>query len=239
MNKQPAEKATISLDGTLQLHSIFQTIQGEGPFAGHPAVFIRLAGCNLQCPQCDTDYTSDRVVVTLHQVIEAVARHSFKGLVVITGGEPFRQNITPLCRLLIDEGYFVQIETNGTLSPSYTILDICSFDTSKKKGVYIVCSPKTGRVNAMLQGVICAYKYVLTDGYIDRKDGLPTQVLDHPTRLFGVARPHVGYDGPVYVQPADLQNAIDNQWNLKATIRSCIDHGYILQLQLHKLIGME
>ena len=42
---------------TLNVHSRAETIQGEGPYAGCPAAFIRLAGCNLQCPRCDTEYT--------------------------------------------------------------------------------------------------------------------------------------------------------------------------------------
>ena len=53
-NGQPIEKVQRTFDGTLEVHSIFKTIQGEGPFCGTPAVFIRLAGCNLQCPWCDT-----------------------------------------------------------------------------------------------------------------------------------------------------------------------------------------
>ena len=55
INKQPIEKREPSYEGTLQVHSIFKTIQGEGPFCGTPCVFVRLAGCNLQCPACDTD----------------------------------------------------------------------------------------------------------------------------------------------------------------------------------------
>ena len=52
MNTQPTEKRTNSQN--LDITEIFFTIQGEGPFSGHRAVFIRLAGCNLQCPACDT-----------------------------------------------------------------------------------------------------------------------------------------------------------------------------------------
>src|SRR3954467_9071958 len=46
---------------SLSIHSIFYTLQGEGPYSGCPAVFMRLAGCNLQCPGCDTDYTSGQI----------------------------------------------------------------------------------------------------------------------------------------------------------------------------------
>ena len=50
INIQPIEKRELSTDGSVQVHSIFYTLQGEGPFAGQPAVFVRLAGFNLQCP---------------------------------------------------------------------------------------------------------------------------------------------------------------------------------------------
>ena len=56
-NTQEPEK--IDRDRHLDVHSIFHTIQGEGPYCGHPAVFIRLAGCNLQCPGCDTGRSDD------------------------------------------------------------------------------------------------------------------------------------------------------------------------------------
>ena len=91
-------------DGTLlKVHSIFMTIQGEGPFSGHPAVFIRLAGCNLACPFCDTEYTENAVTMTIPEIRKAVrnAHTVNKGLVVITGGEPFRQNIVRLCNRLL------------------------------------------------------------------------------------------------------------------------------------------
>jgi len=50
MNQQPIEKQFLHPKGDLEVHSIFLTIQGEGPFTGQRAVFVRLAGCNLQCP---------------------------------------------------------------------------------------------------------------------------------------------------------------------------------------------
>ncbi|MEG7364337.1 7-carboxy-7-deazaguanine synthase QueE, partial [Pseudomonas citronellolis] len=96
MNLQPIEKRTKSADGLLSLHSIFHTIQGEGPFCGTPSVFVRLAGCNLQCPACDTDYTQGRRAASVQEILDKVQEYQSSGLVVITGGEPFRQDITRL-----------------------------------------------------------------------------------------------------------------------------------------------
>ena len=160
LNQQPIEKSIDHPEGLLDVHSIFYTIQGEGPFSGFPAVFIRLAGCNLQCPWCDTEYTQGRRLA--HPEVVAQYVHSLslpKGLVVITGGEPFRQNLTSLLTHLDKLGHLVQIETNGTLAPS-------EFHYSKYPrmdhyhGVYIVCSPKTGRVNPGIVRHACCFKYV-------------------------------------------------------------------------------
>jgi 7-carboxy-7-deazaguanine synthase len=119
VNQQAIEKSTSHPEGLLDVHSIFYTIQGEGPFSGFPAVFIRLAGCNLQCPHCDTEYTQGRRLAYPEVVAEYVSTLSQpRGLVVITGGEPFRQNLTKLLQCLSDYRLLVQIESNGTLPPS-------------------------------------------------------------------------------------------------------------------------
>jgi 7-carboxy-7-deazaguanine synthase len=233
MNQQRIEKR--AKPGTpLQVHSIFYTIQGEGPFCGTPAVFIRLAGCNLQCPACDTDYTSRRANLAVSLILEEVRRLASRGLVVITGGEPFRQDISNLMRQLVHHGYYVQIETNGTLDcgddPYCTIPDI-------RTGAYIVVSPKAGKVHLKTAEKACCFKYVMNSRDIDHTDGLPTRALEHPcTHL---ARPPKGYARPVYLQPQDDKDDYQNRLNVDAVLHSCMTHGYILQLQIHKLIGVE
>lgn len=237
INIQPAEKQDL-LSSNLQVHSIFYTIQGEGPFAGQPAVFVRLAGCNLQCPGCDTDYTSKRNEMTPMSIVDCVLdslhapnhRNAMSGipLVVITGGEPFRQNIAPLVRMLASRGYRVQIETNGTL-----YVEDLPWDS-----ITVVCSPKAGKINARLLPRIDAYKYVLDYRSVDHDDGLPTLALDH-TAAPRVARPPEGNTRPVYLQPMDTMNEADNAINLHKCIASCMKHGYTLQIQIHKIIGMD
>lgn len=233
MNQQPVEKR-LKRGIPLQVHSIFYTIQGEGPFCGTPAVFIRLAGCNLQCPACDTDYTSQRANLAVSLIVSEVSKLSSHGLVVITGGEPFRQDLTPLLVALVDVGYYVQIETNGSLPPSEfpycTIPDI-------RTGAYVVVSPKAGKVHAAAAAVSCCFKYVMNARDVDHTDGLPTRALGHPcTHL---ARPPKGYARPIYLQPQDDKDQVVNKLNLETCIDSCMIHGYILQLQIHKIIGVE
>lgn len=233
INIQPIEKRVQREDFQLDVHSIFYTIQGEGPLTGHPAIFIRLAGCNLQCPQCDTDYTSTREALSPEAVMARVRKlHPGPRLVVITGGEPFRQDLSLLVTLLTDEDYMVQIETNGTLAPSNNLpgWPLC----------WVVVSPKAGKVHPDVERIAVAWKYVLNADSMNPEDGLPVYALDH-TAYRQVARPPESFPvGAIYLQPADRGKlAPENELNLLAVIESCMKHGYTLQLQVHKLLNME
>jgi 7-carboxy-7-deazaguanine synthase len=100
----------------LQLSEIFYSIQGEGLWTGTPAVFVRLAGCNLACDFCDTDYSTKFFA----GVDDVVARVREIGgdcpMVVLTGGEPLAQAQTPaLIEALRADGRRVHIESNGTI----------------------------------------------------------------------------------------------------------------------------
>lgn len=228
MNIQPIEKSVPAWkDGAVIVHSIFPTIQGEGPFAGVPATFIRLAGCNLQCPLCDTDYTSTRIHMTPTEILAQVYKHP-ANLVVITGGEPFRQELGALVRALCRSNFKVQIETNGTLAPSFPLAYVT-----------VVCSPKTGRINEKLLPHISAFKYVLHADKVDPDDGLPLTALDH-TAHPRLARPPENFSRTqVYVQPVDVCNLKENERHLDATVATVLKHGYRLCLQIHKIIGVE
>lgn len=238
MNQQKPERL-LNDNNYLEIHSIFKTIQGEGPFAGTPAVFIRLAGCNLQCPGCDTDYTSKRVRLEPQRIVERVKELAGAAirLVVITGGEPFRQNIQSLFKELFERyDFYVQIETNGTLHPG---LYSYSFNTFERLGVYIVCSPKTTKIHPNIRKHACAFKYVINADYVDKNDGLPTLALGHPV-LGKVARmTDARLTRLLYVQPFDSGDVLENKRHLQAAIDSCMKFGHILQLQIHKIIGLE
>lgn len=237
MNNQPIEKKRPtrqhSSDVVLDVHSIFHTIQGEGPFSGHRAVFVRLAGCNLQCPRCDTDYTSSRIPMTPAEILDRVnvfekdaerPEHT-RPLVVLTGGEPFRQDIVPLVQTLAINDYQVQIETNGTLYRDFL-----------PYGVTIVCSPKSGKIDKDLLPRISAFKYVIEAGCVSPTDGLPTHVLGaHGV----VARPPEGFRGPIYVQPMDAHDTAANERHMRAAVESVMKFGYTLCLQAHKIANVE
>lgn len=225
---------------TLEVHSIFYTIQGEGPLSGHPAIFVRLAGCNLQCPQCDTAYTGPGVRrMTPSGVLQEVQRlHAGPRLVVITGGEPLRQPyaLGLLTVELADADYEVQIETNGALPMPEQVAP----------GTWVVVSPKTNRVHPTVVQAAVAYKYVLSAGDADPEDGLPRTALGHPASP-RIARPPEDFPvGAIYVSPADdafqqvqSQRQHANAANTAAAVKTCMKHGYTLCLQIHKTIGME
>lgn len=209
------------------LHSIFPTIQGEGIFAGHPATFVRLAGCNLKCPMCDTEYTEGSKLTQVSEIVGEVKVASSKNkLVVITGGEPFRQDLSLLIETLHSEGFTIQIETNGTMAPTY----------NTELPVHIMCSPKLGRIHKDLAEHISAYKYVLDHKHVDVFDGLPTRVLGLKAKP---ARPHEDHPRPIFLQPVDCKDEEENALHLKSTILSCLVYGYTVCLQQHKLMNLE
>jgi 7-carboxy-7-deazaguanine synthase len=98
---------------------IFKSIQGESSYAGLPCVFIRLAGCNLECTWCDTPYArvpEGAVELTVEEIV-GKARFFDCRLVEITGGEPLLQkNTGRLAKAFLDDGFRVLVETNGSIS---------------------------------------------------------------------------------------------------------------------------
>lgn len=117
-------------DRSFKVSEIFQSIQGEGPSAGLPCMFVRLATCNLRCSWCDTryswdfaryDYATEVTSVSIEALRSRIAL-SGETRLVITGGEPLIQQdlLGRLCEQLSAE-LAIEIETNGTLVPSESL----------------------------------------------------------------------------------------------------------------------
>lgn len=105
----------------MRVNEIFYSLQGEGYYTGTAAVFVRLSGCNLKCPFCDTDFTQ-YTDMTEEQIVDAVCKLSTEcQLVVITGGEPTLQDCTLLIDLLHQNNYKVAMESNGTRKPPFNV----------------------------------------------------------------------------------------------------------------------
>ena len=224
-------------DGSLNVNSLFYTIQGEGPDAGRPAVFLRLAKCNLRCWFCDTEFEEGgrHWVDTVRTNVMLLCKMHGCDLVVITGGEPLLQNIVPLIEQLNREHIDVSIETAGTVYlPGMEKV----FNTRHNN--LVVCSPKTPKLNEEFRRFVGAFKYVVRAGEIDTTDGLPimsTQIKGESARLY---RPSVIERGtiPIYLSPCDEGDPIANMENLKAAARSCMKHGFRLTVQIHKMVGL-
>lgn len=100
----------------LKVNEIFCSIQGESTYAGLPCVFVRLTGCNLRCSYCDTKYAYEEGGdMTVEQILDKVGSYNVP-LVEVTGGEPLVQAATPaLIERLLDSGFAVLMETNGSM----------------------------------------------------------------------------------------------------------------------------
>jgi organic radical activating enzyme len=136
MGDQPVVTALME-DTDLPVSEVFgPTIQGEGPFAGQPAVFVRFMGCNLSCSWCDTPYTWDatRFNLTAERTSMPAGLIALKAescginskIVILTGGEPLLQQDKPGWRRLLESlehaGKHAHLETNGTIAPNQTTM---------------------------------------------------------------------------------------------------------------------
>ncbi|AEM38645.1 Radical SAM domain protein [Pyrolobus fumarii 1A] len=107
------------------ISEVFVSLQGEGPRIGTPALFVRLAGCNLRCPWCDTKYAwsagRQTSVDELVHHVEKIVNTTGVRLLVFTGGEPLlqRECLVTLLEELGSRGVHIEasIETNGTIPP--------------------------------------------------------------------------------------------------------------------------
>lgn len=197
----------------LKVREIFASIQGEGPFSGQPAIFVRLAGCNIQCPFCDTDHESEVKEWESHLLADhifSIIKGSFPNinLVVITGGEPFLQNFEGVVAwLLLDKTIQVQVETNGTIDPEWYIDDLT-----------IVVSPKPGH-SVRIQK-IDAFKLLVREGEFPFMPG-QQHIID------------------TYLQPIDEKDPVQNKKNMDWAVKLCLETGYKLSLQLHKILSIQ
>lgn len=222
--ENPVRRQMLDPDGSLWVQETFYTLQGEGPYSGQPAVFIRLSGCNLRCFWCDTEFESSTWTPSLPELLERVEelRPPVCDLVVLTGGEPLRQNIRPLVDALLAAGLRVQIETAGTLW----------LELPDDPRLCIVCSPKTGKLDPRLVPRIDVFKYVIAHGEVDDTDGLPTRSTQVRDRAARIARPPAG--APVYVMPRDDQDPVANRAHVIATAEVAMRFGYRMTMQMHK-----
>lgn len=212
-------KPEIHSGENIDVVEIFPTLQGEGPYAGRQSVFVRLGGCNLACDFCDTEFETYQNLSIEAIIVEVLrlAKDDLKKLIVITGGEPFRQPIGNLCEKLLKIGFLVQIETNGTIFRDLP------------KDIKIICSPKISngkyyQIREDLLPRINAFKFI-----ISKTQKNYSNIAEIGQSQFNI---------PVYLQPMDEYDADKNHNNLIYTAKLCQKGGHLLSIQIHKMLGI-
>lgn len=209
----------------MRVNEIFYSLQGEGHHTGRAAIFVRLAGCNLACPFCDTDFRHFSEM-SEQEVVEAILQLLPKGMVhtgesqslglpmvVLTGGEPTLQDTAPLIELLHRQGFFVSMETNGTHQPPANI-------------DWITFSPKTPKMGNTRQPAVLSRCNELKLVYTG-DDEEPSDFDHFPADHY-------------YLQPCDTGDDQQNIHILKACIAYIQAHPrWHLSLQVHKIAGFK
>ena len=211
----------ISSQIRLPVHETFQnTIQGEGYWAGTPVDFIRLAGCPVACPWCDTGYSdggkhTPRSLRSLDELLQELRSPR----VVITGGEPFiHQDLPRLVDALLFAGKQISIETSG------------AFWQPLPDDVWITLSPK--------QHV--SHRYPVQEPFWQRANEIKFVIstgkeLEFYQPYLTGNRINVNLHCPIYLQP---------EWSQREQsipiILNLLQHHptYKLSLQTHKYIGV-
>lgn len=213
---------------SLRINEIFYSLQGEGLYAGVPTVFIRLQGCNVGCTWCDTKKSwdpkkGDATWSIDHIVTAAEFRRNKKGErhACITGGEPLQSDIyilEDLCARLQRLNYTVSLETSGVAGDSadlFTVLE--GFDhitLSPKSHVPFDAYRSTFLKAHVIKTVVCTHMDI-------------TRALD----LREKAAPEVLH----YLQPVYSETEV-NPTAQKLCVDACLDHGFRLSTQLHKIL---
>lgn len=233
--------------------SLFYTVQGEGPYGGYPAVFIRTAGCNLgakssQCHFCDTSFEFDKGQLLSPQELLEKAQSlapKFPVLLVITGGEPTLQhNLIEFIKLAQPHFSDIQIETNGTQASFFAKL---SELMSEYEYPIVVVSPKASlKANryaelseVVLENTSCL-KFVLTADPEDPHHTVPewafTALEDYGFRL---------YVSPMAVYKKAYEGEVSSAWDSslvdqEATAKNyayaasyAMEHNCLLSIQQH------
>jgi 7-carboxy-7-deazaguanine synthase len=221
----------------LKVNEVFQSIQGEGAFTGVPSIFVRLQGCPVGCPWCDTQHTwtidlahekSAKDVMQQNEDTEdwfsADTEALFKLFddcgytakhIVITGGEPCMYDLNDLTKSAHDKGFSTQIETSGT------------FEAHCHESAWVTLSPKINMPG----------KLEVLDSVLFRANEIkhPIAMQKHVDELDELLTFYAGKAPPlIYLQPISQQKRATD-----LAVSVCIARNWRLSLQTHKFIGVE
>ena len=196
----------------MKVNEIFYSLQGEGYHSGEAAVFVRLSGCNLQCPFCDTQHESG-TEMSEAEIVKAVMQWPAR-LVVVTGGEPSLQLTATLVDSLHDAGKYVAVETNGT----HHLPENVDWVTLSPKSAYVA--------DAEVVLTHADEIKVVYDGEHDPEKQLSTFNFQLSPLTF--------------LQPMDCGDAMHNAEIIRATVEYIQWHPqWRLSLQIHKILNIK
>lgn len=237
---------------TLRVTSFFRTIQGEGPYAGYPAIFLRLSGCNFgdkddHCSWCDTSFEYDKGkdygIQEIMDALKNLEGYRPTDILVITGGEPLLQD--KLIDLFIHNDIYrefkqIQVETNGT--QSYFFSRYYDYKDPHGASVCFVVSPKASKRlggYARLSGVAMAsatcLKFVVSADPQDPQHKIPDWAFEHkcvyvsPMAVY--KRPYAGEVSSIWDD--DLIDREATKANYAYAAEYTMKHGLLLSLQTH------
>jgi 7-carboxy-7-deazaguanine synthase len=212
------------------------TIQGEGPYQGRPAAFLRVSGCNLTCKWCDTPYTWDwegkngtpyslkdeTHLTPVENIVDWLAGFKPNVILVVSGGEPMLQQVALAELWPLLNGRTVQIETNGTRPPSHaTVSGVDRFVVSphyyESAGVHGI---KPDALRALEATGKASFKFVVAT----HEQGLAVQAIVNECKLTDVWVMPEG-DTPERLSettPVAAAIAIENGWNLSTRLHTLI-----------------
>lgn len=239
-------------EGKIALTKIFYTLQGEGPFAGRPSVFIRLAGCNRgakeDCQWCDTRFMineatwiqPEKLLPTILAEISPLVQIK-DTVAVLTGGEPSIQaNASLLIQCLNGAGMHVQIESNG----DFLLQDL------PKDMVTLIVSPKIGhlqgeysRLKEEVRNRVDYLKFVVSADKQSPYHNLPFWVGGFEPRHVYVSpcaiyRRQIREDEVASAWDDDMVDRQATRENHAYAASLCMKFGYTLSIQKHLFIGL-
>lgn len=241
MNSENIPDASVSVradvDVLYKVNEVFQSIQGEGAFTGVPSIFIRLQGCPVGCPWCDTQHTWDIppekeqsatqillktsdaetwFATSAEQLLQLVNDQGYTAKhIILTGGEPCLYNLNPLTSLFLEKGYSIQIETSGT------------FGLKAHPDTWVTVSPKIN----MKGGYEVRPELLQAADEIKHPIAMEKHIEELDTLLEGIKLKH---NCLIYLQPISQQ-----QRATELAVKICIERNWRLSLQTHKFIGIE
>ncbi|GMQ62516.1 putative 7-carboxy-7-deazaguanine synthase QueE [Vallitalea sp. AN17-2] len=206
----------------------FVSINGEGRLAGQLAVFIRFAGCNLNCSYCDTQWANKGLVTYESMNVESIYEYiKSTGVrnVTLTGGEPLlRDGISDLLKLLSeDHELFVEIETNGSIN-------LKKFSAISRNTISFTMDYKLPTSNMESEMNLDNFSYLTKNDTVKFVSG---SMEDLEKAKFIIYKYDLIKKTNVYISP------VFGQIDMKDIVQFMMDNhmnGVTLQVQLHKVI---